>query len=148
MDVGFLRLPVDLRGLRHEPLLSEPRVVALPTDHRLAGKDTVRLADLAAERLLQNPDAVPEWRTVAAAPTDVPVLRTVEEKLEHVAAGRGIVVLPKSTATFYTRPDVTYSLVEDLPLNQVCLAWDSARRSPLIREFVAAALDLRATVVG
>jgi hypothetical protein len=71
-----------------------------------------------------------------------PVFRTVEEKLEHVAAGHGIVVLPVSTTVFYTRPDVTYSHVSDIPLNQVCLAWDATRRSRLIQDFAAIAADL------
>jgi DNA-binding transcriptional LysR family regulator len=143
VDVGFVRMPIDLRGLRHEPLLTEPRVVALPTEHRLAGKHSVHLTDLADERLLQNPAAVPEWRTVAPDPTGVPAMRTVEEKLENVAAGRGIVVLPLSTATFYTRPDVTHALIDDIPPNQVHLAWDASRRTPLIREFVAIAMEKR-----
>ncbi|GAB1514077.1 LysR family transcriptional regulator [Actinophytocola sp. KF-1] len=144
-DVGYVRLPVDTRGLRVEPLLTEPRVVVLPADHRLAGKDSLCLADLGAETLLQDPAAVPEWSGAAAAP-----LRswTVEEKLENVAAGRGIVVLPLSTARFYTRPDVTSVRVDDLADNQVCLAWDSARRTPLIAEFVAVAQAHRDTVAG
>jgi DNA-binding transcriptional LysR family regulator len=70
-----------------------------------------------------------------------PVLRTVEEKLEHVAAGHGIVVLPLSTAVFYTRPGVAYSHVSDIPPNQVCLAWDATRRSRLIQDFAAIAVD-------
>ena len=40
-----------------------------------------------------------------------------------MAAGHGIVVLPLSTAVFYTRPGVAYSHVSDIPPNQVCLAW-------------------------
>jgi hypothetical protein len=70
-----------------------------------------------------------------------PVFRTVEEKLEHVAAGHGVVLLPLSTAVFYTRPDVTYSYVSDIPPNQVCLAWDATRRSRLIQDFAAIAAD-------
>jgi DNA-binding transcriptional LysR family regulator len=145
VDVGYLRLPVDQRGLEVEPLFSEPRVAVVPADHRLAGKDAVTVADLAGEHLLQDPDAVPEWRDVALELRGgrrrerVPVLRSVEEKLEHVAAGRGIVVLPLSTATFYTRPDVSYVPVSDIAANQVCLAWDSLRRSALIREYAAIA---------
>jgi DNA-binding transcriptional LysR family regulator len=114
-DVSYLRLPADQRGLTVRPLTTEPRVVVLPAGHRLAGKDSVAITDLAAERLLQNPDAVPEWRdvaTVAAEP--VPAL-AVEEKLENVAAGRGIVVLPLSTATYYTRPDVTFVRIDGIP---------------------------------
>ena len=106
----------------------------------------ISIADLSEEHLLQDPGAVPEWRDIAAEMRtrhrpSVPVFRTVEEKLEHVAAGHGIVLLPLSTAVFYTRPDVTYSHVSDIPPNQVCLAWDATRRSRLIQDFAAIAAD-------
>jgi DNA-binding transcriptional LysR family regulator len=145
-DVSYIRLPVDQSGLEIRPLLAEPRVAALPAGHRLAGKDTITIADLADSHLLQDPDAVPEWRDIAAEMRtrqrgSVPVFRTVEEKLEHVAAGHSIVVLPLSTAVFYTRPGVAYSHVSDIPPNRVCLAWDATRRSPLIRDFAAIAAD-------
>jgi len=89
---------------------------------------------------------VPEWRDIATEMRtrqrrSAPVFRTVEEKLEHVAARHGIVLLPLSTAVFYTRPGVAYSHVSDIPPNQVCLAWDVARRSRLIQDFAALAAD-------
>jgi DNA-binding transcriptional LysR family regulator len=62
-------------------------------------------------------------------------LRTVEEQLEHVAGGRGIVILPATTAAFYRRPDVVHALIPDISANQVCLAWQAGRRSRLISEF-------------
>jgi DNA-binding transcriptional LysR family regulator len=142
IDVSYLRLPVDQRGLTLRPLLREPRLVVFPSAHRLAGKETVRIADLADEHLLQNPDAVPEWRditTEAHAPGAWPV-HTVEEKLELVAAGQGVVVLPESTVTFYRRPDVRSAAIEDIGPNQVALAWVAARLDPLIEEFAALAL--------
>ncbi|MGK5738571.1 LysR family transcriptional regulator [Micromonospora sp. URMC 103] len=140
-DVSYVRLPVDQRGLRLLPLFSEPRVVVLPGDHRLAGKASVDLAELGEERLLQDPQAVPEWRDLPYRPADSdfrprPVLTSVEEKLEHVAAYGGVVILPLSTAMFYTRPDVVHVLVDGLRPNQVCLAWVENNRSPLVREFV------------
>jgi DNA-binding transcriptional LysR family regulator len=147
-DVSYLRLPADRRGLTVRPLFGEPRVVALPAGHRLAGKESVRIADLAAEPLLQDPAAVPEWArvaTVAAVP--VPAL-AVEEKLEHVAAGRGVAVLPLSTMTFYTRPDVTSARIDDIADNQVCLAWPAGRRNPLIDEFAALAAQVASATVA
>ncbi|WP_436536778.1 LysR family transcriptional regulator [Actinoplanes sp. HUAS TT8] len=139
-DVSYLRLPAEQHGLTVRPVLHEPRVVALPAGHRLAGKDTVRIADLGGEPLLQDPDAVPEWRAVATVPAvPVPAL-AVEEKLEHVAAGRGIVVLPLSTVTFYTRPDVVHARIDDIADNQVCLAWLTGPRNPLVTEFASLAL--------
>ncbi|GAA4638098.1 LysR substrate-binding domain-containing protein [Actinoallomurus vinaceus] len=149
VDIGYVRLPVDQRGLRIRPLLTEPRVAVLPADHRLAGKDVIDIADLADERLLQDPDAVPEWRDIATelrrpgGRRPEPIFHAVEEKLEHVAAGHGVVVLPLSVVSFYTRPDVTYVPIADIPPNQVCLAWDSTRRSPLIAEFATIAADLQ-----
>jgi DNA-binding transcriptional LysR family regulator len=119
----------------------------LPTDHRLAGKESFSIPDLAEEHLLQDPDAVPEWRDIApelqagGKRRTPPAMRTVEEKLEHVAAGHGIVVLPESTATFYRRPDVTYATISDIGPNYVSLAWDSIRRSRLIREFAELACE-------
>ncbi|XVV15616.1 LysR family transcriptional regulator [Actinoplanes sp. CA-131856] len=139
-DVSYLRLPADRHGLTVRPMTSEPRVVVLPTGHRLAGKESVAIADLAAERLLQSPDAVPEWREVATVPAEPVPARAVEEKLENVAAGRGVVVLPLSTATYYTRPDVTWARVTDIPDNQVVLAWLAERRDPLLGEYADLAL--------
>ncbi|HEX4257623.1 MAG TPA: LysR substrate-binding domain-containing protein [Streptosporangiaceae bacterium] len=146
VDVGYLRLPADVRGLAVEPLFTEPRVVMLPADHQLAGKEAVSVTDLASEHLLQNPDDVPEWRDIALELRDraprrrIPRLRTVEEKLEHVAAGSGVAVLPQSAATAYSRPDIVLVPVSDLAPSQVCLAWDNSRDNALIREYVAIAL--------
>jgi DNA-binding transcriptional LysR family regulator len=143
-DVSYLRLPADLRGLQVRELLTEPRVAALPAVHRLAGKDAISITDLADEHLLQDPDTVPEWRDIASEMRSrrrrgAPVFRTVEEKLEHVAAGQGIVLLPVSAAAFYTRPGVAYLHVTDVAPCQVCLAWDATRHSQLIEDFAAIA---------
>jgi DNA-binding transcriptional LysR family regulator len=143
-DVSYLRMPADTAGLTTQPLFTEPGVAALPADHRLAGKDGISLRDLAGEHLLQHPDAVPEWRGVAAPNPGnrrpaVPAARSVEEKLEHVAAGRGFSVLPESAATYYQRPDVTWVPITDIARGEVRLGWLSARRSPLIDEFAVLA---------
>jgi DNA-binding transcriptional LysR family regulator len=147
IDVSFVRLPVDRHNLALCPLFTEPRVVVVPADHRLAGKETVTITELADEHLLQPPDAVPEWRDIATemrgrTPTRpaTGLTHTVEEKLELVAGGRGVVVLPQSTAAFYRRPDVSSATIEDIGLNQVALAWQATRRDALIDEFVGLAV--------
>ncbi|MFC1431813.1 LysR family transcriptional regulator [Streptacidiphilus sp. N1-3] len=141
LDVSFVRLPVDHRGLTLRPVFREPRVAVLPAHHRLAGKQSLGIADLAAERLLQDPDAVPEWRDLPdrrvggedAGP--VAAFRSVEEKLEHVALSGGVLVLPLSTATYYTRTDVVHVAIDDIGPNEVCVAWSADRNSPLLPEF-------------
>ncbi|NGO68073.1 LysR family transcriptional regulator [Streptomyces boncukensis] len=143
VDVGYLRLPTDTHGLSTEPLFTEPHVAELPTGHRFADRDAVDTADLAAEHLLL--EAEPEWRDARLWPRDRqgrrPSLdvRSIEEVLEHVAAGRGVVVLPLSTARYFARPDTTHVPVSGLPHSPVCLAWRSYRYSTLIEEYVALA---------
>ena len=141
-DIGYIRMPADLTALQTSALFSEPRVAVLPAAHRLAGKEEVSIHDLAGEHLLQHPDVVPEWRSVAKEMHDrqrvvaISQARSVEEKLEHVATGRGFSVLPESTATYYQRPDVAWTPITDIPPSEVRLAWVATRRAPLIAEFV------------
>jgi DNA-binding transcriptional LysR family regulator len=147
VDVSVVRLPIDQAGLTVRPLFEEPRVVTLPAGHRLAGKPVVDITDLAEEHLLQDPDAVPEWRDIAVelrtrTAKPVPVLRSVEEKLEHVAAGRGVSIVPLSVAAFYQRPDVVTVPVDNLAPNTVCLAWIATRRSRLIQDFATLATSV------
>ncbi|MRH93463.1 LysR family transcriptional regulator [Nocardia sp. SYP-A9097] len=141
VDVSFVRPPLDPTGLRVRELYTDPRVVVISAGHRLAGKQSIEIADLAGDLLLQTTEMVPEWRTVTpdSEHRPPPAFRSVEEKLEHVAAARGIVVLPLSVAAFYTRPDITYIPVTDIAPGQVSLAWPAERRSPLIDEFAALA---------
>ncbi|MGW0693747.1 LysR family transcriptional regulator [Streptomyces sp. NPDC002738] len=145
-DVGIVRLPIDQHGLQVRPLFQEPRIVLLPVGHPLADRKSVAITDLASEHLLQDPNVVPEWRDVALELRDkhrpeVPAIHQVEEKLELVAAGAGICVIPLSTANFYTRPDVIALRVDDIGPNEVALAWAATRHSPLIRDFAQAAAE-------
>ncbi|MFC0107964.1 LysR family transcriptional regulator [Kibdelosporangium aridum] len=140
VDVSVVRLPIDQRGLTVRPIFAEPRVAVLPAEHRLAGKESIEIIDLAAERVLNDPDAVPEWRDISVQlreGTAPPARRytSIEEKLEDVASGQGIAIIPKSTSEYYNRPDVVHVPVGDIGPNQVCLAWISTRRSPLIHDF-------------
>ena len=146
-DVSYIRLPADQRGLQVQALLAEPRVAVFPAATGSAGKDTIShrrpgRSSTSSRIPARCPNGVtspPKSR--ARRRRGAPVFRTVEEKLEHVAAGDGIVLLQLSTAVFYTRPGVAYSHVSDIPPNQVCLAWDATRRGRVIQDFAAIATE-------
>ncbi|GIF45737.1 DNA-binding transcriptional LysR family regulator [Asanoa ferruginea] len=133
VDASFVRFPIDPSGLTVIPLYTESRVVVLSATHPLAARETVSILDLGPLDLLQDPAAVPEWRDSRSGSRERPRARTVEEKLEMVAGERGVVILPESTARFYTRPDVTHRLVADLPPHQVALAFEAGRNSVELR---------------
>ncbi|MFI6950977.1 LysR substrate-binding domain-containing protein [Streptomyces sp. NPDC050422] len=138
VDVGFVRLPIDETGLRLMPLYTEPLMVALPAGHRLAGKEEITEADLAGEPLIwhADPSTQPTRRPLPDSGLRV---RGVEEKLEHVAAGRGISFVGRSETVFYSRPDIRYVPVLDLAPDQVFVAMAASRTSSLADGFFAAA---------
>jgi DNA-binding transcriptional LysR family regulator len=138
VDVAYVRRPVDPRGLKLVPLHSERRLVALPADHRLAGRTSISESEIAEEQHLRY------LEPVKAGPTRTTVLRGVEEKLEYVAAGQGIILLPLSATRHYTRPDIVYVPVVDAAPDEVLLAHESSRRSRLVSTFVAVARELAA----
>lgn len=143
-DVVYAREPIDHAGLGTAHLLTEPRDVVLHVDNPLAARSRLQLADLAATRLLQEPATVPEWAALASPrlrrESARAAVHTMEQKLELVAAREGFAVLPRSTTSFYRRPDVRVLPVEDLEPSRVTLIWDAAVASAVRDEFVAAAL--------
>lgn len=147
VDVVYARVVTDHRGLGTAELLQEPFDAVLPSGHPLAARASVRLADLVQLPLLHDPAMLPEWQALTASgarwapPPDT--IRSVEDKLEHVAAREGFVVLPRSTTAYYRRPDVRAVPIEDLRPGRVTLIWDAGVDNPLRDQFVAAALACR-----
>jgi len=137
VDVAYLRPPVAGDGLALAPLYSEPRVAVLPADHRLAGKSSVTVADLAAELLMPAPGISPPLDAPRSQPGVT--VRTVEEKLEHVAAGVGVLFVAVSMARYYQRDDIVSVPLADAPPDQVLLAWAAGHASPLVDAFIHAA---------
>lgn len=124
VDVGYLRRPFDDDGITVFPMTSEPRVVVMPADHRLAARRRLRMAALVGENVLD-----PTRRR----------LSSMEEKLELVASGEGVALLPRSVARFYSRPDVVHRTVVDAEPLELCLAVAEGRNRGIRREFLTIA---------
>lgn len=140
-DVSFVRLPVEQAGLSVIPLYAEVAVVVVPKDHPVTLLESVGVADLVEEHLLQSPDTVPEWRAASAAlrtgeRRPLPEMASVAEAIALVAAGLGIVIVPQSVARMNSRKDVTYLPVADVAQYHVALAWPAERTTHEVEEFV------------
>ncbi|WP_433323281.1 LysR family transcriptional regulator [Spirillospora sp. CA-294931] len=127
----------DGDGLDTEPLADEPRVAALAAAHPLAGRDVLRLADLAGEPAAR-------WSGRADFPdrrAGGPVVRDSAELLEVVALGQAVALVPASVAAKNRRPDVTYRPVPDAAPYRTLALWPEGSRSPAIARFLAAARE-------
>lgn len=145
VDVCLGRLPMDREGLCVEALYDEPRVALLAADHRLASAPRVHLAELAGEPMVRHADlpSVSDayWamdpRLDGSRVVWGPVVTGLEEKLEQVAAGQAVTILPRSMAMTYTRDDVCVVPLADAPPSTVVLAWtDDHRLAPLRASFL------------
>ncbi|WP_262402348.1 class A beta-lactamase [Actinomadura sp. CNU-125] len=61
VDAVVTRLPFPTDGLHVTVLYDEPRVLVVPLDHRLAGKESITLDDIADEPIPRVPDSDPAW---------------------------------------------------------------------------------------
>lgn len=140
-DVSLVRLPINDEGLSLIALYNEIPVVVVAKDHLVADADSVVVADLVDEHLLQDPDDVPEWRDVAVEVRDgsrrpLPPMRDWDETMELVAAGVGIVIVPHSVARLHSRKDVVSRPVEDTAESRIALAWRTVDTTDDVNEFI------------
>src|ERR1700742_401597 len=113
VDAVVARMPFSTDQLHVTILYAEPRVVIVPLDHRLAGRQSVTIDDIAEEPIPKLRDCDPAWnafwridpRPDGRQAPDVPLFEALENGLELVAAGQAIAI----TTGFHERlrPDIT-----------------------------------------
>ncbi|MGR6915505.1 LysR family transcriptional regulator [[Actinomadura] parvosata] len=134
-DLALLRLPQDdLSGLATEELLTEREMVVLPRTHRLAGRATLRPADLAGETF-------PRW--TAQWPGTGPVIRDTGQVAELIALGRMVAVLPESVARHLGRGLATVPL--DGRRTTLLAVWREERRDRALAALVRTAAEVAVT---
>jgi LysR family transcriptional regulator, hydrogen peroxide-inducible genes activator len=102
IDIGILALPVATEGFAEAVLYEEPFMLAVPSTHRLAAHDRVRLADLEGETLLLLEDghclrdqALEVCSRVGLSDEQDYRATSLETLRQMVAAGHGITLLPE-----------------------------------------------------
>jgi len=140
VDIGFVRLPIERDGLDVVGLYEEVPVVVVPKEHPVAAFDRIDVVDLADEHLLQAPEIVPEWASIATEIADgsaapLPLTGSNEELIEYVAAGLGIAIVPQSIARLHARKDLLYRPVDGVAGSPIAIAWPTGRTSAHVEEF-------------
>ncbi|MEV5896530.1 LysR family transcriptional regulator [Nonomuraea fuscirosea] len=143
VDVALARLPFSTDGLHVTVLYDEPRVLLVPVDHRLAGKEAVTLDDIAGEPIPRAPDFDPAWnafwradpRPDGSAAPDGPLIEQDEDKLELVAGGQAVLIVPGGAVVSGLRSDLTTVPLEGVEPSQVVLATRAGDRSRLVAAF-------------
>ncbi|WP_214324841.1 LysR family transcriptional regulator [Nonomuraea sediminis] len=138
-DVLLTTFPVREPDLRSGPvLLSEGRVLAVPSGHPFARRSSLVMADLAGQTVIDLPHTLPDYWVASRIPAHLrhgPVANTHQEILTMVAGGRGVFPLGEFTGLFYARPDVALVPISDGPPLDWGLTWRAAAETARIRAF-------------
>ncbi|MER7829321.1 LysR family transcriptional regulator [Streptomyces sp. NPDC095602] len=157
-DVLIAELPVREEDLGAGPtLLAEERVLAISPGHPLAARDAVSLEDLADVPLLTISGSVPDYwlehHVPARTPSGRPIARgpgvtDMQEALMLVAGGKGALLAPAHTATYYARPGVAYLPFADAEPTAYGVVWRAGDATGAVRAFTGAAREVARQVAG
>jgi DNA-binding transcriptional LysR family regulator len=158
IDILFLMLPVEESDLVTGPVVvREARMLAVSARHPFARRESVSLNDLARDKILRPPDAVPDYVHAALVPehtpngqliTRGPAFATIQEMLSLVGAGKGMYPAPAHMSRYYARPDVTYIPILDAAPLEWAFTWRRTAETSRIRAFDQTARELAGSADG
>ena len=147
-DVAIVRPPFRSEGLDMVEVASEARYVILPTDHPLAGRESLVFADIEHEPWMDIPSD-PLWcafwrvNDQRTGPVTLgPGGRTLDDLLEAARAGRAVGLVPESIMRAQPWPGLAFVQVADIPPAPVAVAWRADAAKPAVLEFAALARRL------
>ncbi|PPH97248.1 LysR family transcriptional regulator [Rathayibacter sp. AY1B7] len=140
-QLSFVRGDVSSSALSSIHLYDEQPVAVVGREHALAAADELDVAELAGEHLLQDPEDVPEWAAVAEELADgsrrpLPRMAGLDDAVEQVAAGVGVLIVPQSVARVHSRKDVTAVPVTGVSPSSVRLAWVTDDKGDDVEDFI------------
>ena len=141
VDAVVTRLPLPTDRLHVTVLYDEPRELLVPHDHRLAGKESVTLDDIAGEPIPRLTDAT--WnafwridpRPDGSPAPDGPLVEAMEDKLEVIAAGQAVAIVSTGLRAASLHPDLTTVPLEGVEPSHVVLATRADDTSRLVADF-------------
>lgn len=157
-DVAFVWLPLaDPERYGLLVVATEPRLVALPAEHRLAGHARIDFADLLDEPFLALPESAGAlrdyWLAVDERGGRPPVIgaevSSTEETYEALVNGDGVVLLATGNAPLVAHDGVVTRPVTGVSPSALALAWRRDDDRPLVQGYVqACALATNAVRAG
>ncbi|QRX81042.1 LysR family transcriptional regulator [Glaciimonas sp. PAMC28666] len=147
VDVGIMYRPEDCTGLHSRTIFSEPLVLVLPKNHRLADREIVSPSDLTHESFISIP------RTIAPVVYDmivnycqahgfhprIKLAANLQQTIVNlVGEGLGVAMVPSSMQAMHLETTI-FKQMTDPPVVEVAVIWNKENRNPCVGTFIATA---------
>ncbi|MEV7629781.1 LysR family transcriptional regulator [Actinoplanes sp. NPDC089786] len=137
--IGRAPLPLAADKVLTTALYEEPRMLVVPRGHSLADRASVTSEELAGEKAVPCAFETGDWTSYQLLGSGVPPMESYEDKLELVASGRAVAVLPVGDLRSSLRPDLVTVPIEGAPPSRVVVVSRKGDPNPMIRSFRLAA---------
>ncbi|MBH5336982.1 LysR family transcriptional regulator [Streptomyces pactum] len=151
VHLAIVLLPVTEPDLVLGPTFSRQRqTLAVSVRHPFAARESLPAEELARCPLIGPAEPAPRyWREFMAPPVTPggravprgPEVRTLQEGLTAVAAGRGTMLCCAPTALYHGRVDIVFVPVEGLPPSTLGLVWRRSHETDGVRAFSRAVAE-------
>ena len=144
IDVGFVRQAVARTQLDYRLLLREPLLAALPSDHPLAARPGIALADLEHQPfIMYSPDEgryfydciAGLFAIAGVVPRYLHYLGQTHSILGLVRAGVGIAIVPAAAGDLHLGHLALRPLVDVQAFAEIYLAWRKDNDNPVLPAF-------------
>ncbi len=154
LDVAFLRPETPAADLVFKLVTTEPLVVVLPSDHRLASHEAIHPQDLVGETFIGVSHTAPVTRGVI----DAYVRRSgIDIRPDHeadhlamamslIASTRGVALLPAYAQNLLPSSLISRPLQGDVPTIDLVVGYSTMNTSPILKLFLSRIDDLIARV--
>jgi LysR family transcriptional regulator, hca operon transcriptional activator len=154
LDAAFMRPEEGHLDLVYKVLITEPLIVVLPSDHRLASHDAIQPLDFVGETFIGMADQAPVLRSLIEdyfrrSGIDLHPAHRVEYlsmAISLVASTRGLALLPDFARNFLTWSVISRPLAGEAPSIDLVLGYPKANTSPLLKLFLSRTDELVARV--
>ena len=154
LDVAFLRREARATDLMFKVVDTEPFVVVLPGDHRLASREAINPHDMVGETFIAVSNTAPVGRKVV---DDYLKRSGIDIKPDHeadhlamamslVASTRGVALLPAYARNLLPSSLTSRPLQGDVPTIDLVVGYSKTNTSPILKLFLSRTDDLIARV--
>ncbi len=144
LDVAFLRAEPDY-SLAYHAVSSEPLVVLMPSDHRLAQRRRIRPQDLVGEKFIAMANKAGVLRAVIddylqREGVDIEQSQGVDNPamvMSLVASTHGVALIPSYVENLMPQSVISRPLAGTPPTLDLCIGYNKANKSPVLKFFIA-----------